>query len=248
MTKLAIRADDVSVRFGDFEALVSISFAVEEGAFFVVAGPNGGGKSVLLKALLGLLPWSKGQAFLWEKPSKSRDPLAIGYVPQRKTFSQYFPAIGLDLVINGITGSWPARPNSVHQQQALAALSRVAASHLSHKPLTHMSGGELQRVYLARALARRPRLFVLDEPQTGIDTVGEADLYKLLEEERTQRGATVLMVSHDLHAALHHASKVLVLSRTVVAFGSPASALSDEALRRAFGHMEHRHDMSLKHV
>jgi zinc transport system ATP-binding protein len=108
-----------------------------------------------------------------------------------------------------------------------------------------LSGGELQRVYLARSLVREPRLLVLDEPVAGIDAVGEQDMQRVLEVYRHRTRATVLMVTHDWETAYHHATHVLVLSRRQIAFGPPAAALTDEVLRRAFGHIDHPHGMHL---
>jgi zinc transport system ATP-binding protein len=110
--------------------------------------------------------------------------------------------------------------------------------------LGRLSGGQLQRVYLARALVRRPRLLLLDEPATGVDRLGEVDLYRHLEAYQEETGATILMITHDWEAA-HHASHVLVLNRRVIGFGPPERALSEECLRQAFGHLGHEHALFL---
>lgn len=242
----AVAVSRLTVRLGSYEPVNDVSFTLPQGAFTVVAGPNGAGKSVLLKTILGLYAKASGTITLWDKPHGEHDPMAIGYVPQIKTLQAGFPALGLDLVVSGMRGSWPGRITAPEREAAQAALARVGADRLADKVLGHLSGGELQRVYLARSLARHPRLFILDEPATGIDTVGEADLYHILEQERA-RGATIIMVSHDLHAAMHHASHVLVLNRTVVAFGAPPETLGDSVLKRAFGHQRHAHGMGIGH-
>lgn len=242
----AVEVTGLSVRLGAYEPIYNVSFNLPEGAFAVVVGPNGAGKSAMLKTLLGLHTPSTGSITLWGKPHNLRPPMAIGYVPQIKTLHRGFPAVGMDLVVNGLRAAWPGRVHAHERELAMAALLRVGAEHLAQKELAHLSGGELQRVYLARSLVRVPRLFVLDEPATGIDTQGEADLYHILEQERA-RGATVIMVSHDLHAAMHHASHVLVLNRALVAFGSPQDTLKDQVLKRAFGHQRHAHGMGISH-
>lgn len=242
----AVEVSGLSVRFGAYEPIHNVSFALPEGAFAVVVGPNGAGKSALLKTILGLHPLASGKINLWGKPHGQRPAMAIGYVPQIKTLHRGFPAVGIDLVVNGLRAAWPGRIHAQERDLAVAALVRVGAEHLANKELAHLSGGELQRVYLARSLVRVPRLFVLDEPATGIDTQGEADLYHILEQER-HRGATVIMVSHDLHAAMHHASHVVVLNRALVGFGSPQDTLQDQVLKRAFGHQRHAHGMGISH-
>lgn len=235
----AVEAKGLSVRFGDFLALEAVDLEVPAGAFVAIIGPNGAGKSTLLKALLGLVPF-QGEVGLLGKPLKAVDPKALGYVPQIKAFDRTFPALSLELVATGLRPTWPFRLGREERALALEALKRVGAEALAERPLGRLSGGELQRVYLARALVRRPRLLFLDEPATGVDRVGEVDLYRYLEAYQAETGATVLMITHDLDAA-HHASHVLVLNRRVIGFGPPEGALSEACLRRAFGHLGHPH-------
>jgi zinc transport system ATP-binding protein len=122
-------------------------------------------------------------------------------------------------------------------------MAQVGTEHLALRPIAKLSGGELQRVCLARSLVREPRLVMLDEPTTGIDAVGEADIYKLLEAYQKASGATILMITHDWHAATHHANWVLLLNRKQVSFGPPSEALNEDNLRVAFGHIGHTHQL-----
>jgi len=236
----ALRLQNVRVRLGEFEPLKGVSFAVPEGAFVAVVGPNGAGKSTLFKVLLGLVPY-EGEVRVLGRPPREVDPYQVGYVPQIKTFDRSFPALSLELVVSGIRRAWPFRVGKEERARALEALEEVGALELASRPLGRLSGGELQRVYLARALVRRPRLLLLDEPATGVDPLGEQDLYRLLEAYQARSGATILMITHDWEAAYHHATHVLVLNREVVGFGPPERALSEECLRRAFGHLGHAH-------
>lgn len=238
---VALEVQRLSVRFGEFQALEGVSLAIPEGAFVAIVGPNGAGKSTLLKAILGLLPF-RGEVRVYGRPLGEADPLWFGYVPQIKTFDRTFPALALELVATGLRRRWPFRLSPRERAQALEALERVGAEGLAHRPLGRLSGGQLQRVYLARALVRRPRILLLDEPATGVDRVGEVDLYRYLEAYQAETGATVLMITHDWEAA-HHASHVLVLNRRVVGFGPPEKALSEECLRQAFGHLGHVHSL-----
>jgi len=123
----------------------------------------------------------------------------------------------------------------------LSALDRVGAAHLAGKQLSQLSGGELQRVYLARALARDIRVLILDEPESGIDVAGTSDLYDQLDSFRAESNGTVVLVTHDWDAALHHATHVLLMRSRQISFGTPSEALSEAHVRDAFGHVGHEH-------
>jgi zinc transport system ATP-binding protein len=234
----------LAVRFGDHRVLEAVTFEVPPGAFVAVVGPNGSGKSTLLKVCLGLVPPEAGRVRLHGQEPGRVPPEWIGYVPQVKTFDRTFPALAVELVITGLRRRWPGRLDG-GRERALAALERVGVADLAFRPSGRLSGGELQRVYLARAVVRQPRLVFLDEPATGIDVVGEADMYRLLDDYRRDTGATVMMVTHDLEAASHHATDVLLLNRRQIGFGTPEAVLNEDCLRRAFGHLGHEHAMHL---
>ncbi|MGQ9559223.1 MAG: metal ABC transporter ATP-binding protein [Candidatus Oleimicrobiaceae bacterium] len=243
MSRTAIEVEDLSVRFGDHVALSRVNLRVPEGAFVAIVGPNGGGKSTFLKVLLGLLPATSGSVRIWGQPPQEMPPELVGYVPQVKTMDRTFPALSIELVMTGATRRWPWLPGRRARQEALSAMARVGAAHLAERPLAKLSGGELQRVCLARSMVRRPKLVMLDEPATGIDAIGEADMYHMLETYQQESGATLLMVTHDWHAATHHADLVLLLNRTQISFGPPQQALSEDNLRAAFGHIGHPHSL-----
>lgn len=242
----ALDVRNLSVRFGDFPALREVSFTLPGASVLAILGPNGGGKSTLLRILLGLLAPSEGEVrVLGERPERV-PAAAIGYVPQVKTLDRTFPARAIDLVVNGLCGRWPGRAAPDDVRRAGDALAAVGGAHLAGRALGRLSGGELQRVYLARGLARRPELLLLDEPSSGIDAAGEQDMYRLLDAYHRDSGATIVMVTHDWEAAYHHASHVLVLSGKIVGFGTPREALTDLNLRRAFGHVDHDHGMHMR--
>ncbi len=245
MSAGAVRVDRLGVRFDDFEALADVGFDLPEGSFLAILGPNGSGKSTLLKVLLGLVAPTAGTVQIFGEPPAQVPPDWFGYVPQVKTLDRTFPALARELVGNGLRRGWPAWLDRAQRHRADAALEEVGAAHLAGRPLGRLSGGELQRVYLARGLVRRPRLVLLDEPASGIDVVGEADMYRLLDRYHRDTRATVLMVTHDWEAAYHHATHVLILSGHQIAFGKPEDALNDRALRRAFGHVDHDHTMGV---
>lgn len=240
----ALVLSGVSVRFGDFVALKDVSFELPAGQSLAIVGPNGAGKSTLVKVVLGLVqPLAGSATVLGVRPGA--DPRHIGYVPQLKTFDRTFPATALELVVTGLRRSWPARIRPAERAKALAALRRVGAEQLAARPLARLSGGELQRAYLARAFVRAPKLVVLDEPATGVDFLAERDIYDLLEEYQSDSGATVVMVTHDLTAARYHAGRVLVLNRTMRGYGPPEEVMREECLQDAFGHRRHEHGLTL---
>ncbi len=239
----AVEIENLSVILGDFRALQDISLRVESGDFVAVIGPNGAGKSTLIRAILGLVPRYEGTIRIFGKDIRDSRTEHIGYVPQLKTIDRGFPAVTCDLVASGMKARWPVRLTRKDHDRVNEALELVSARHLCHKSLGHLSGGEIQRVYLARAIVREPRLLLLDEPATGIDAVGEDDMYTILEEYLSKAEATVMMVTHDWLAARHHANKVLLMNRKLIGYGQPADVLSDDNLRDAFGHLGHIHPL-----
>ena len=230
----------VTVTFNEVEALSDVSFDLAEGEFLAIVGPNGAGKSTLIKVALGLITPQRGHAALFGEDA-GRHPERIGYVPQLKTFDRSFPATVLELVVSGLRRVWPGRLRPQEQDSALRTLEQVGAMHLAKRTLSRLSGGELQRAFLARALVRRPRLVLLDEPATGVDFLAEHDLYDLLERYQSETGATVAMITHDLSAARYHATKVAVLNRQLHGFGAPDEVLCESCLKEAYGHLGHAH-------
>lgn len=244
MSDFAIETHQLRVRFGDFVALDQLTAQVPSGAFLAVVGPNGAGKSTFMKTLLGLIVPEGGSCTVLGKPAGST-PSQIGYVPQIKTFDRSFPALAVELVLSGVRRAWPGPLRAAERKLAIAALERVGAEKLANRSLGRLSGGELQRVYLARALVRRPDLILLDEPATGIDALGEKDMYHMLEAYRQESGATIAMITHDFDVARYHASQVMVLNRSLFACGHPETALCEDCLSRAYGHSGHHHKRAL---
>lgn len=241
MSDHIIEVKNLSVTLQDYHILESLNLRVPQNEFVTIVGPNGAGKSTFLKVLLGLIPPDRGIVRIFGKAAQSVPPAWIGYVPQVKTMDRSFPALSIELVLTGIDGRWPWRFKKNEYQKSLEAMDRVGAEHLAQRRLSRLSGGELQRVCLARSIVREPKLVMLDEPATGIDVVGEADLYRLLEVYQKETGATILMVTHDWHAATHHADKVLLLNNKQIGFGEPGEVLTEDNLRLAFGHIGHKH-------
>ena len=239
-TPPALHVHHVTVRFNEVEALQDVSFDLAAGEFLAVVGPNGAGKSTLIKVALGLIKPDKGHAAIFGEDA-GKNPARIGYVPQLKTFDRSFPATALELVVSGLRRSWPAFVRKGERESARLALSEVGAEGLAARPLAKLSGGELQRAFLARALVRRPDIVLLDEPATGVDFLAEHDLYDLLERYQRDTAATVAMITHDLSAARYHSSRVLVLNRRVHGYGPPEGVLREACLKEAYGHVGHEH-------
>ena len=239
----AVHVHDVSVYFGAVQALKEVTFDLPAGEFLAIVGPNGAGKSTLIKVILGLVRPERGHAAILTDRAGTRSD-RIGYVPQLKTFDRTFPATVQELAVTGLRRSWPARITADERHLVAEALHRVGAAQLQRRPLSSLSGGELQRAYLARAFIRRPEVIMLDEPATGVDFLAEHDLYDLLEDYRVQTKATIAMVTHDLSVARYHATRVLVLNRRLHGYGPPEKALHESCLKEAFGHLGHSHDLA----
>jgi zinc transport system ATP-binding protein len=239
----AIAVTDLGVRRGGHPVLDGLTFEAAPGDFVAVVGPNGGGKTTLIRVLLGLLTPDAGSVRVFGRRPASVEPSLVGYVPQTKHLDRTFPARAVDLVLTALRQRWPFRIGQSDRERVRRALRRVGAEALADRALETLSGGELQRVYLARTLVRTPRLILLDEPATGIDVAGASDLYDVLEADQAERETTIVMVTHDWNAAYHHASHVLLLDGRQVGFGRPEAVLTDAGLRDAFGHTGHAHAM-----
>jgi ABC-type Mn2+/Zn2+ transport system ATPase subunit len=226
---------DVSAGYGERTALEHVSVAVEPGSLLAVVGPNGAGKSTLLKLMAGLLePWT-GRIQILGAPA-GREARRVAYVPQAELVDWAFPVTVEDVVM---MGRFPRlgpirRPGSADRRAVADALDQVNMAAHSQTQIGRLSGGQRRRVFLARALAAEPDLFLLDEPVTGIDATTQDLLMDLLEAQAA-RGKTVVATTHDLACAAERFQQVLAVNRTVVAYG-PSNLLLDAAvLARAYG-------------
>ena len=247
MTMPAVELVGLSMRYKSYVALDSVTFSVPEGAFLSIVGPNGAGKSTLFRALLGLLSPSAGSVRVLGQTPRALPPGVVGYVPQVKTLDRSFPALSIELVVSGLRRKWPWRVSPAERDAAMAALEQVGAASLAERSIRELSGGQLQRIFLARCLAAKPKVLLLDEPGTGVDVLGKSDFYSVLEAYHAAERATILMVTHDWQAATYHSTHVLLLNRRVVSFGQPDHALSEASLRLAFGHEGHEHEHEHPH-
>ncbi len=230
-----IEAEGIAKKLGDREVLIDASLAVHAGEVVTLIGPNGAGKSTLIRILLGLLKPDRGRV-------DRRPGLTIGYLPQRFEVDAALPVnVERFLALTG-TGA----------EGIGEALGEVGLEDSAHKQLHALSGGELRRVLLARALVRKPDLLVLDEPLQGVDVAGQADLYRRIGKARRASGAGVVLVSHDLHLVMAESDRVICLNHHVCCAGRPEAVSRDPQYLALFGPTvavythshDHRHDHS----
>ncbi|WP_207481162.1 zinc ABC transporter ATP-binding protein ZnuC [Arenibaculum pallidiluteum] len=200
-----VRLDGVTVRFGGRPALSAINLDLHAAEVVTVIGPNGAGKSTLARVVLGLEAPEAGR--VWRRPG-----LRIGYMPQRLVVDPVLPLpVGRLLTLT----------RRASAREVASVLDEVGAGHLVGRAVQTLSGGEMQRVMLARALVGGPDLLVLDEPAQNVDVVGQAELYDLVARFRRERGCGVLMISHDLHVVMAATDRVVCLHGHVCCSGAP---------------------------
>lgn len=219
MSSNLIEARGLGVRDGKRRILYDVEMALRAGEVVTIVGPNGAGKTTLLRALVGALKPSEGE--VWRRPR-----LRIGYTPQKLAIDPTLPLTVDRFVALGSGASRAARH---------AALETVGIPELAGAQVAELSGGELQRAALARALLREPELLALDEPTQGLDQPGEAAFYRLIDRVRRQIGAAVCMVSHDLHVVMGASDRVICLNGHVCCEGAPLHVTATPEYRALFG-------------
>jgi zinc transport system ATP-binding protein len=214
-----IDAHDVSKVFQDRAVLDNVSLEVKQGKIVTLIGPNGAGKTTLVRIILGLMTPDSGTV-------TRRSDLNVGYMPQKLVIDPTMPiAVNRFLQLSG----------SSDHTQIRNTLDQLKIPHLLNSPLTSVSGGEMQRVLLARAMLRKPQLLVLDEPAQGVDVSGQAELYGLISEIRDRMNCGVIMISHDLHLVMSSTDEVVCLNHHVCCHGEPEHVSNDPAFLDLFG-------------
>ncbi|MFX0545792.1 metal ABC transporter ATP-binding protein [Roseovarius sp. S1116L3] len=219
MTQPLIEAKGLSVRYGRNTVLQNVDFAMAPGEIVTIVGPNGSGKSTLLRALLGGVRPSAGRI-------TRRPDLRLGYVPQR---------LVLDAALPITVSRFLSLPRRVSREAARDALERAGVPDIGGHPMAGLSGGQFQRVLLARALLRNPQLLMLDEGTAGLDQPGAAAFYRRIEDVRRETGCAVLMVSHDLHVVMSASDRVICLNGHVCCEGTPEVVAEAPVYRALFG-------------
>lgn len=214
-----VTLSQISVTFGAQTVLDKINLAIFPRSITTIVGPNGGGKSTLLKVLLKLFTPTSGKVV-------HQAGLKIGYVPQKLHLDQAIP-----ITVERFLALKPNATSAAIQE----ALSLFNITHLRQQSMQKLSGGELQRVLLARAILDRPQLLVLDEPMQGVDITGQTELYQLLNKTRSWLNCAILMVSHDLNIVMANTDEVLCVNRHICCAGSPEVVSNDPSFIRLFG-------------
>lgn len=211
----AIVLDHICFAYQDRLVLKNISFAVKPGEFIGMIGPNGGGKTTLLKLIMGFLKPSSGHISIFSG-SPTGVLQQISYVPQSLRFDKQFPISVMELVMGGRLSHlpWYGVFSKMDKEIALHALERVGLTDFQHRSFGSLSGGQTQRALIARALASEPQLLLLDEPTASVDAQAESDIYHILKELQGQM--TIIMVTHNLRAAIELVERVICVQQTAV--------------------------------
>ena len=238
MTPL-ITAKGAGVRFGGVQVLHGIDLTIGEGEIVTVVGPNGSGKSTLIRMLIGAIEPDEGKV-------ARRRKLRIGYVPQK---------IAVDATMPITVERFLALPRRVPKAEIASALQQAGVPGKATAQVASLSGGQLQRVLLARALLSDPEILVLDEPTQGLDQHGISDFYELISQLRRRIGCAVLMVSHDLHVVMRASDRVICLNGHICCQGPPTDVSASPQYRALFGERDaaalalyrHHHDHEHHH-
>ncbi|MDA4115416.1 MAG: ABC transporter ATP-binding protein [Thaumarchaeota archaeon] len=231
-----ITAENLTAGYPRKTVWQNANFAFGRGEFVAVIGPNGAGKTTLFRLLLGLQQPISGSIKIFGSPPKRGNP-QIGYVPQRHIVDSETNIESLELVRLGLSGKkWGFNP-FVHRDReaAFAALESVGATELAHRPLGVLSGGELQRIFLAEALVSKPDILLLDEPLSNLDLRRETDMLHLVNDVVRTQGVTALLIAHNINPLLPHLDEVVYVANGKIATGKPSEVLTSESLTALYG-------------
>jgi zinc/manganese transport system ATP-binding protein len=231
-----IEAEDLAAGYGGTRVWSSADFSFGKGEFVSILGPNGAGKTTLFRLLLGLQRPVEGTLKVFGKAPARGNP-RIGYVPQSHSIDVETNIESVELVRLGLSGTrWGFNPFSRHDMEAaMEALKGAGAEELAHRRLGALSGGELQRIFLAEALVSNPDLLLLDEPLSNLDIRRETELLHLVDDVVRNRGVTALLIAHNINPLLPHINKVMYVANGRMATGRPTEILTSEMLTKLYG-------------
>lgn len=235
-----LSVENLCVKANGHHLIENITFSIEEGSIVAIIGPNGAGKTTLVKAILGLMPVATGSVSLFGKPVKgSSFHSRVGYVPQRIEFDRTFPLTVSELL--GFTVppiyTMPLFRKRKEKEHIDELLRTVGAHGLSERMIGSLSGGELQRVMIAKAIVNDPEILFLDEPASGVDIEGQEKFYDLVSRLNREKGLTVILISHDLNIVYRFADNVLCMNRKLICTGKPSETLTDDVIKSVYGEM-----------
>lgn len=227
-----ITCKDLSFAYDGETVLSDINFSIDAGAYLCIVGENGSGKSTLMRGILGLKHPSKGEIIF-----DDLKPTEIGYLPQQTQIQRDFPASVSEVVLSGRLNSMRGRLfcNAEDKAAAAANMERLGIDDIADRCYLELSGGQQQRVLLARAMCATKKLLLLDEPVTGLDPVAANEMYNLIKLVNLCDSTSVIMISHDIHAAVRYATHILHLGHSQLFFGTTAQYRESDLARRFVG-------------
>jgi len=205
-----LRVENVTVVLNGQEVIKDVSFSIKKEGLYVIVGPNGGGKTTLVRTIMNLLKPARGSVYIFDQPNyEYLQRNVVGYLPQRSSFRRFFPIRVYDVVKMGL------REAKNERDLIMTALEKVGMRQFSQVNFSTLSGGQQQRVFIARAIVSQPKLLVLDEPVTGLDYESQNEFYLLIK-SFVEDGTTVLMVTHDVGFAMDFSDQIFCINRTLV--------------------------------
>ena len=230
-----LEVKNLTVRYGEIVALKDVTFSLEKGKFFTIVGPNGGGKSTLIKTIVGVIDEYEGEIKIFGKDRDEylREKL-VGYVPQMAGFSK-FPIKVIDVVLMGLFRERRFRFKKEHYRKAMEALEKVGMEGFASRLIHELSGGQRQRVMIARAVVSNPELLVMDEPTVGLDSESQAKFYEVVKSLK-EGGMTVLMVTHDVGFVSTYSDGILCINKRLVVHASDVSELPKSFFAKLYGY------------